>query len=154
MFLVGDTADERRERILKFLAAEPAIAVLLAAIHFEWTLKRAILKLSDEPTASLRAELARVYGLDTYKAAWREHVVAATLPQIVRNWSEVTQAFKLRNALVHGAVGCSARFAKPRVNALLKAAAAMQGFANSRDHDLYSKLKTRRRSAARVTTST
>jgi hypothetical protein len=154
MFLVGDTADDRRERILKFLATEPAIAVLLAAIHFEWTLNRAILKLSDKPTASLRAQLASVYGLDTYKAAWREYVVAATWPKIVRNWGEVKQAFKLRNALVHGAVGCSARFAKPRVNALLKAAATMQGYADSRDHDLYSKLKTRRRSVARATTST
>lgn len=67
MFLVKDSPDERERSIRQFLAGEPSIAAVLAAIHLEWTIKRAILKLSSRSTALLRSELIQAYGLDGYK---------------------------------------------------------------------------------------
>lgn len=39
MFLVHDSSSSREARIQQFLAEEPSLAVLLAVIHFEWTIR-------------------------------------------------------------------------------------------------------------------
>jgi len=56
MFLVKDDPTEREKKILGFVPNEPAIAVILAAVHFEWTVRRAIIALcgknSKTPSSS------------------------------------------------------------------------------------------------------
>ena len=148
MFLINDGANERERRILQFLDTDPPIAVMLAAIHFEWTVKRAILKLSRRPTVTLRGELVRVYGLDGYKKAWSSEVGGESLPNVMGRvyWHRVTVAFTLRNQIVHGAGGCSRVFAEPRVAALLTAAERIREMVSANGLDLFSRLRPRRRS--------
>jgi hypothetical protein len=146
MFLVKDTPAQRERRIRQFLASDPPIAVLLAAIHFEWTVKRAILKLSVRPTAQLRGDLAETFGLERYKDAWSAELGLPGMPAVVGRslWHRVTIAFRLRNQIVHGAGGCSQSHAEPRVNALLDAAERLRALAADRGSDLYTKLQVRR----------
>jgi hypothetical protein len=42
MFLVKDNINYRQTKIRSFLSNEPAIAVILAAADFEWSVRRAI----------------------------------------------------------------------------------------------------------------
>lgn len=64
MFFVNDTQEHRHKFIRSFLKKDTApIAVLLAAIDFEWTVKRAILAFGTSPTKDLRACFKNVYGL-------------------------------------------------------------------------------------------
>lgn len=150
MFLVKDSPDERERRIRQFLAGEPSIAAVLAAIHLEWTIKRAILKLSSRSTALLRSELIQAYGLDGYKEAWRRELGSGGLPALIGAplWERVKNAFALRNQIVHGAGGCTRRFAEPRVAALLSAAEIIRQFAEDRGSNLYSRLQARNRKTA------
>ncbi len=51
MFLVSDTLEERSAKIHRFIAErEPAIAVLLAAVDCERTIRRAVMSLGTTPT--------------------------------------------------------------------------------------------------------
>ena len=77
MFLVSDKLDGRRAKIRGFLEKEPAIAVLLAAADFEWTIRRAILLLGKDSTTEIRdTDLHRVAGLARYERAWESQVQA------------------------------------------------------------------------------
>jgi len=144
MFQVREKREDREKRIHSFLEQDAAIAVLLAAIHFEWSVKRAILKLSSTPTVELRKALVNVFRLDSYKEAWRQHVNAPRLTSVITNWQDVKIAFKLRNQIVHGTGGCSARYAAPRVRALIAAARDVGDYTRSQGHDLYSRLAARK----------
>ena len=148
MFLVSDRPFDRHARIRSFLLSDPGIAVLLAAVNLEWTLKRALLALSQEPTADVRESLRSVFQLERYSKEWRQRLRwrgAKRLPQIVLRWQAVNKAFSLRSRLVHGMGSCSTSFAAPHVEVLIEAAELIQEYANSRDVDLYAPLKTRKR---------
>ena len=84
MFLVSDDSPTRELRIRAALTTEPAIAVILGAVHVEWTVRRAILALGRSPNIVLRVQLTRAHGLDQYKDLWKAEVVQArhapTLP--------------------------------------------------------------------------
>src|SRR5215475_13660113 len=105
MFLVGDDSPTREARIRAQIATEPPVAVILGAVHVEWTVRRAILELGHSPNVVLRERLLRAHGLDQYKDLWKAEVVlmrhAPALPQIVRQWAELRSAFTLRHRLVH-----------------------------------------------------
>ena len=50
MFYVRDNYQDRRSMILKFKNEQDiCIAIILAAADFEWTIRRIILSLSQEP---------------------------------------------------------------------------------------------------------
>ena len=147
MFKVRDSKAYRENKIRGFIATEPGLAVLMASAHFEWVVKRTILKVGHAPTRPLRQQLGAVYGLDRYKDAWREqvqHRPGVGLAGTVQNWSQVYDAFKLRGALVHGAGSTSARFAKRHVDVLLQAAEDVEAAARKCRVQLYRRLRARR----------
>lgn len=148
MFLVGDASDAREARIRSFLRSEPPIAVILGAVHVEWTLRRAVLALGRTPNVVLRQQMARCHGLDQYKELWRVEVAAGgrapTLPHVVRRWPELRRAFLLRHRLVHGASACGADYAAPKVEVLLESAANLRAFCAGHGIDLYARLPVRR----------
>src|SRR5947209_7425665 len=68
MFFVDDSREGREARIASFLIdADAAIAVLLAAAHFEWVTGRAIMALGNSPNKLLRPKLLNCHGPDKYK---------------------------------------------------------------------------------------
>jgi hypothetical protein len=149
MFLVGDDSPTREARIRAQLATEPPIAVILGAVHVEWTVRRAILALGRSPNVELRTRLTRTHGLDQYKDLWQTEVARArrqpTLPHIVRRWAELREAFLLRHRLVHGASTCTAGYAAPKVTVLLEAAADIRAFCHTQGVDLHARLPVRRK---------
>ena len=110
MFLVADTIERRHTKIRAYLPAEPVVAVLLAAVDFEWTVRRAIVALGTNSNRTIRdGVLHRCHGPEDYKAAWKKEVqgrLGETLPEVVLNWQALRDdGFRLRNTIVHGIKG-------------------------------------------------
>jgi hypothetical protein len=149
MFLVSDDSPTREVRIRAALTTEPPLAVILGAVHVEWTVRRAILALGRSPNVVLKVQLTRAHGLDQYKDLWKTEVVQArhvpTLPQIVGRWVELRKAFTLRHRLVHGASSCTADYAAPKVTVLIEAAADIRTFCRTQGVDLHARLPIRRK---------
>ncbi len=154
MFLVGDQPQFREKRIREFLSREPAIAVLLAAAHFEWTVSRAIMFLSRTPNKELRERLMRCNGLGAYKDFWRAEVLldppAPSLPEIVRHWSSFTEAFDLRHGLIHGRDTCTRNTATPKIERILEAASDVRAFCSEREINLNGRMPIRRKTSNRT----
>ena len=140
MFLVNDTLAERHEQIRSL---EPFIGVILAAADFEWTVRRAILALGTRPTKDIRQDvLGRVSGLERYKNAWKEEVyprLGKHLAEIIPQWEFFsTDAYKLRNRLVHGVKGTVGEdYARERMESILAASRALNDFAETLGEPLY-----------------
>lgn len=150
MFLVCDATAGREERIRNFLTkSDCAIAVLLSAAHFEWTLSRGILALGTTPTARLRTIVGSCHGLDKYKDLWASEVSpgrsVGRLPAVIQNWATFKDHFKLRHMLIHGRESCSLDYVRPRVNSILSAASDVFAACKNEGVDLHAKLKTRRK---------
>ncbi|MBD2057799.1 hypothetical protein H6F88_17530 [Oculatella sp. FACHB-28] len=148
MFLVKDTSSTREERIKQFLADEPALAALLAVIHFEWTIRRAIIALGTSPNVVVRQKLERCHGHQAYKDLWKEEVALihqAYLPTVVKNWQGLHRAFKLRHTIVHGANSCSSEHAAKRVEWAMAAAQDVREFCTARGINLDTRLPIRQR---------
>ncbi|HTL89169.1 MAG TPA: hypothetical protein VL134_07200 [Leptolyngbya sp.] len=95
------------------------MSALLAVIHFEWTVRRAIIALGTSPNVLVRKNLSHCHGLDKYKEVWRDEVlpnVHLRLPEVVTNWDGLGRAFRLRHRLVHGAASCGTEYAEDRVH--------------------------------------
>jgi len=149
MFLVKDKSEEREERILEFLDNEYPIAVLLAVIHFEWTIRRAIISLSNKPNKIIREDLGRISGIDKYKEYWNKNISQCngfqTLPELIPDWSLVIEATKLRNRLVHGVSSCPKKTAVLSVEAIIKASGVIRDFCIKNNIDLEKRLKIKRK---------
>jgi hypothetical protein len=149
MFLVNDSPERRAHEIRTWLHRHPAISLLVAAAYFEWTLCRALLALSSRPNAQIRRDLAKIYGLDRYKDFWwteLQHLPdPRRLPEIIRNWHGVTDAFDVRNRLIHGRDRCTRNMASPKIEALLEAVTDLRQYAASRGAELDRRLPVRRR---------
>jgi hypothetical protein len=143
MFLVNDTIDKRHARIRSYLEKEPVIAVILAAVDFEWTIRRAILSLGTSPTRVIREEvLNKASGLDTYNECWKKEVKSRLkqgLAEVVPDWKYFKyEAYPLRHRLVHGAIGTTGiSYARDRVEAILKASKAVAEFALNNGEPIY-----------------
>lgn len=148
MFFVSDKPTLREKRIRSFVAKEPAIAILLAAAHFEWTTSRAVMFLSTTPTAALRTRLRWCTGLDRYRDLWRDEISATgkrhRLPTIVTDWARFRDAFDLRHQLIHGRGTCTSNFASPRVERILAAANDVHSFCAGEGVDLNTRMPFRR----------
>ncbi len=68
MFTVKFGSKNRESQIMRILKKDHSTAVILAAVHFEWTIKRAILKLGVSPTKTLRKRLEDVYSFNKNSA--------------------------------------------------------------------------------------
>ena len=157
MFLVSDTPDQRARLVRSFLPKHPSVALIVAAVYFEWTVSRAIIALSSRPNVSVRRSLACMYGLEKYKDLWRAEqpdlVKCRLLPQIVRNWSGVTDAFHERDRLVHGRNRHTRNMATPHVEALLAAVSDVFEYCRGFGADIGKRLPVRRgRNQAPATT--
>ena len=154
MFYVDDSVTDRRKKIVDFLdKGETAIAVVLAAANFEWTIRRTIIGLGQSPTAHFKAEKGIFYecqGLDGYKNVWKAEVsprVKKSLAAVVPNWEFFKkQAFPLRHKLMHGAKGSTGKgYGSERIMAMLKASEALIQFASSNGVNIFKRIKIRRK---------
>lgn len=125
MFLVSDSSSSREERIKQILVEDPPLAALLSVIHFEWTVRRAIIALGTSPNVEIRERMKLDHGCDKYKQVWKDEVfpkIKRRLPEVVDNWDGLRRAFKLRHRLVHGITSCGQEYAEKRVHWAVSAA--------------------------------
>jgi len=143
VFLINDTRAQREEKIRSFLEEDPAVAIILAAADFEWTVRRAILALGRSPTKNIRlGVLAKCHGLEHYKDAWKQEVtprMGIGLAQLIPEWQFFKEkAYDLRHKIIHGAASrVTVRFATPRLDAILAASAAVIRCADEHNEPLY-----------------
>ncbi len=150
MFLVNDTIENRRRKILSFIeSGESVIAVILAAANFEWTVRRVIIGLGTSTNDKFKGDAGlfrKVSGLDGYKRLWKSEIPSARLAELIQNWKYFKEdAFPLRHRLVHGVTGTTGvDYAKKRVLSMLDASEALVVFAKSNGIDIFKKLKVKK----------
>jgi hypothetical protein len=128
-FLVKDKQKDRHKKIRSYLTDEDcSIAVLLATIDLEWTIRRSLYALSNASLAELREE--RISGLDRYARNWEKKLkMDFPLKLEISSWEELKEAFELRNALTHGAQGSSGlKYCTKQVSRMLEASVALYEF--------------------------
>ena len=148
MFLVKDSSPSREERIKQFLPGDPPLAALLAVIHFEWTIRRAIIALGTSPNVEMREKLIRCHGCNAYKDLWKDEVfpkIKLRLPQVIKNWDGLVRAFRLRHRLVHGVTSCGIDYARERVYWAIDGANDVRAVCLAYSIDLDSRLPVRKR---------
>lgn len=69
MFKIYETRENREELMKKLLSEEPCVALVIAFLDFEWTVRRCILALGKSTTKDIRAKFSgnlsiKVYGND------------------------------------------------------------------------------------------
>jgi hypothetical protein len=153
VFLVSDTVERRHQKIRSFLPREPVVAILLANVDFEWTVRRAIIALGVNSNKVIREEvLSKCHGPEQYKDAWKVEVkarFAKGLPEVVTNWQDLKLiAFKLRGQVVHGVNGMpSSKKTAEAVEMFLKASNDINKFAATKRISLFGKRLPVRRKA-------
>jgi hypothetical protein len=151
MFLVNYPCEKRIEKIKGFLGndEDAPIAILLAAVQFEWVVSRAIMILGNTPTADLRKVVNRTSGLDYYVDLWRDEISEPLeqlrLTEVVKNWGGFRESFKARHRIVHGMMSANKSYALKHVHLMLNASEDVRKFVESLEQDLHSRLKTRQR---------
>lgn len=148
MFLVKDSSLSREKRIQQFFIEDPSLSTLLAVIHFEWTVRRAVIALGTSPNVNIRTKLKSCHGHKAYKGIWKEEVFpkrGQRLTEVVNNWDGLRKAFKLRHRLVHGVSACGAEYARDRTSWAIYACQNIRGFCLKHDIDLDSRLPIRQR---------
>jgi len=108
MFDLSDNREKRRCVIAGYAEVDIQLGVILAAVDFEWTCRRAILALSKTPTVILREKFASDYaafcGLcEGWKCELSDHPSLDDIFRTARvSWSQISDAMDVRNAIVHG----------------------------------------------------
>jgi hypothetical protein len=78
LFSVKYGSENREKFIEDYLEKEFTISLILAAVHFEWTLKRTILVLGKKFTEPLGKELQKVYkftgAIDSLEEIWKREI--------------------------------------------------------------------------------
>ncbi|MFN3347371.1 hypothetical protein [Pseudorhodoplanes sp.] len=154
MFHVGFGSAKREAEIRKFAAADRTTALILAAVHFEWMLKRAILKLGASPTKSLRNQLEDVFrmqkhnGRDGYKEVWDREVGKrfknGALGTVLGKLNQIqSHALDVRGKIIHGNGTVSKSDSDQAIELFLGAGVKLREFAAKHGIDLDARLKTR-----------
>lgn len=112
MFDLSDKRNKRRKTIMGNAHFDPGLGVILAAMDFEWTCRRAIVALSETPTATLYERFFNHYtSMKKLIKAWQDEVMPhlqhkCSLNDVVcRNGistEQVKDAMQCRNVIVHG----------------------------------------------------
>ena len=157
MFLISDSLATRQAKINRFLdGGEPAIGLLLAAVDFERTVRRAILALGVTPTRELAFQLGRPRpanwevphpkpprypsSLNGYAKAWDKDLhwlKKDRLLEILGEGVELRNAIQLRHDLVHGDRGTTgANYARSQSECLMRATSRVSAFARANAADL------------------
>ncbi|WP_017295756.1 hypothetical protein [Geminocystis herdmanii] len=149
MFLVKDSSPLREQRILAILKEDASLSLLLSVIHFEWTIRRAIIVLGTSPNVEIRQKLKDERGgLDGYKKVWKDEVflrVNKRLTEVITDWDNLKKAFKLRNALVHGISSCGQDYAIEKANCVIEASRIIRKLSSDYGFDLDTRLPVRRK---------
>lgn len=145
-FLVSDSQESRHERIRSFLTQETTvIAVLLAAVDFEWTVRRVIDHRSTEGSES--ASEKPVSGPKGYARAWARAFKgqgAQSLQEVVGEWDRFLDVYQLRHDIIHGRKGTGGlTYVAPRVERLLAASKAIACHGKKNGVDVYKRLRKR-----------
>jgi hypothetical protein len=154
MFHVGFGSEKREAEIRNIAAKDPTTAVILAAVHFEWMLKRAILKMGDSPTSNLRKELEGVFRMekrnshDGYTEVWEREVGKrfknAALGTVLGKLNRIqSHALDVRGKVIHGNGTVSKKVAGEAIELFLSAGNKLRKCARKHDIDLDTRLKTR-----------
>lgn len=155
MFSVEYGIANREKRINEIASSDPTTAVILAAVHFEWMMKRSILKLGCAPTASLRNELEDVYKLaisgekqKDYRSFWKREIACrfknSTLGAVLGNLHTLqASTMKVRGRVIHGNGTVSSEVAYDAIEEFMNAANKLTTFALKHSENLDEKLKTR-----------
>ena len=161
MFLVSDGGRKNRKAIIKDTAGDDGVIyVLLAAIDFEWTLRRTILALGCMPTKALAVEMEKHKNFKGQKDLWEKEVVghygkATPCLETVINrgeqkliggattlYSSLKKAKDLRNKLVHGLQGsCGKDYAILNAEVFFAASDALVAFAQSHGKNIYKPIR-------------
>ena len=155
MFSVGFGIANREGRIIEIGDADSTTAVVLSAVHFEWMIKRSILKLGCSPTAALRKELESIYKLaiggsnqNDYRSIWKKEVACrfrnAQLGKVLGNLHTLQNStMKVRGRVIHGNGTVSNEVADKAIKEFMSAANKLTEFALKHGENLDEKLKTR-----------
>lgn len=149
-FLIRDNQQDRHAKIRFFLSTgEPAIAVLLATVDLEWTLRRAILAMGHSPTRTIRRNLLkRSATLGHYKRTWAQEVTPrfkSRLPDVIKDWAALKEAYHLRQVLLRGIPRATGyRYGADQVNRILHASVELTRFAATHNIDLFGRSRVRR----------
>lgn len=161
-FVKNGSADQRREIVEEHAKLSMAAGLVLATVNFEWTFRRLVKVMSNSPLPKVKKRLSESFGIEKFKAVWREEVMKGTdgTPSLVEMfkasnvpWSGskerapgIIEAFHERDKMVHG---CRCKngdsYLRKRIDILLSAVDAMEGFAASRGRDFYSDINGRSR---------
>ncbi len=156
LFSVGYGSENRERYINSLLENDPTIALILASVHFEWTIKRAILTLSSAPSKSLREKLESTYlllsnnklvGLDEI---WHQEVGIsiknASFDKIIGNLTLILGeggAKSLRGKIIHGNGTISKAVAREAVSSYFVACENIRKLAKRNGKNLDQKLRPR-----------
>ncbi|MEW8290603.1 MAG: hypothetical protein AB2672_08705 [Candidatus Thiodiazotropha endolucinida] len=155
MFSVGYGIANREKRINKIALTDGTTALILAAVHFEWMIKRSILKLGCSPTSALRNELEEIYKLaipgnnkKDYRSIWKREVSCrfknAQLGKVLGNLHTLQNStMKVRGRVIHGNGTVSQDVANDAINEFMLATGKLASFAVKHGENLDEKLKTR-----------
>jgi len=154
MFFVSDNQKDRHSLIREFLTHDQAtIAIILAAIDFEWSLRRTILLFGYNSTKHIREiVLANVSGPEKYKEVWKNEVeknLGISLPNVIPHWSRLVNskngAYRLRNQIVHGIHGnVTEKYATDRVEDFLRASELLQELASKHQTTIFKRIVRRK----------
>ncbi len=148
MFLVSHSLETRASEIRSWLPKHPSIALVIAAVYFEWAVSRALIALSRRPNQEVRADLEKTYGLGRYQRQWKREIEYRSnwqpLASVVGNWDGILRAFDARNVLVHGRDRYTPNMAEPHVQSLLRAVSDICVYCRDEGFDINRRLPQRR----------
>ncbi len=154
MFDVGFGTKNREAEIRKIAQSDRTTALILAAVHFEWMLKRTILKIGTSPTKDLRSQLEGVFriskrhGKDGYKEIWDrevgQHFKNSSLGTVLGKLTKIqNHALDVRGKVVHGNGTVGNASADEAIDLFLDAGAKLRDFALARGESLDTRLRAR-----------
>ena len=145
-FLVSGLQSQRHAEIRSYLTNDEAIiAALLAAVDFEWTVRRVLDHASLGDPGLTKDQ--HVSGLDGYARAWARVLKTAhakKLQDVVPDWEALKKAYQLRHDIIHGRQGSSGLgYVTIRVSCILAASEAVAGYGRELGADPYKRLRKR-----------
>lgn len=150
---MGETGEEREWNLRRHAETDPCLALVLATVHVEWTIRRACIALGQEPNAIIRKRLKKASGFLKLSREWQNIPGANPLEAILgdNNYLQLTRVFDLRNRLVHGNGGASPTHANELVEVALLNASLVRQYAAQRGFDLHRTLPVRQQATGKGT---
>jgi hypothetical protein len=155
MFTISYGSEKRENDLASWANRDHTTAVILAAVHFEWMIKRTILTLGTSPTGNLRKELENIYkikdnsGRNDYISIWKRevanHIKHSGLGTVLGNLPVLqTHASTVRGKVVHGNGTVAKKDGQAAVEEFLKASKKLRDFASKHGVNIDARLKSRR----------